>query len=287
MMPAEPGLAGAIAAATGSAVAATRPLAQGNTTWLTVHDLADGRRVVAKRGRPGARLDLEGWMLETLARRSCLPLPRVHLAEAALLVMDFVETSGGLDARSEIQAADLLAELHARPADRYGLERDTLIGPLGQANPRHDDWIVFFRDHRLLAMARRAFEERRLDLARMTRIEALAARLDEFIGVPGPPALIHGDLWSGNILVRDGTIAALIDPAIYCADPEIELAFTTLFGSFGDSFFRRYQEHRPLRPGFFEVRRDLYNLYPLLVHLRLFGASYLGGIDRTLRRLVG
>ena len=82
-------------------------------------------------------------------------------------------------------------------------------------------------------------------------------------------------------------VAAFVDPAIYFADAEIELAFGTLFATFGEEFFRRYVEHRPLAPGFFELRRDLYNLYPLLVHAVLFGGSYGESVDRTLRRLVG
>ena len=86
------------------------------------------------------------------------------------------------------------------------------------------------------------------------------------------------------MLVRDGRIAAFIDPAIYYADPEIELAFTTLFGTFGEAFFARYQEHRPLAPGFFEARREIYTLYPLLVHAALFGGGYTGSVARILER---
>lgn len=67
----------------------------------------------------------------------------------------------------------------------------------------------------------------------------------------------------------------------------MELAFTTLFGTFGEAFFRRYGALRPLRPGFFEVRRDLYDLYPPLVHVRLFGGSYTGAVARTVRRFAG
>ena len=100
------------------------------------------------------------------------------------------------------------------------------------------------------------------------------------------PSLIHGDLWTGNVLCHDSRIAGLVDPAIYHADAEIELAFATLFGTFGDAFFARYTEHRPLAPGFFEARRDLYNLYPLLVHTALFGGSYARSVDRTVRRFV-
>jgi len=85
--------------------------------------------------------------------------------------------------------------------------------------------------------------------------------------------------------VRDGRIAGFVDPAIYHADPEIELAFSTLFSTFGAPFFERYDEIRPLNPGFFEVRRELYILYPLLVHVHLFGGGYLGGVEATLKKL--
>lgn len=119
------------------------------------------------------------------------------------------------------------------------------------------------------------------------RIERLAARLDEWLVEPAAPALIHGDMWDGNIVHQDGRITGFIDPAIYCADPEIELAFATLFNTFGPAFFDRYQAPRPLAPGFFEARRDIYNLYPLLVHVRLFGAGYVGAVERTLARFGG
>ncbi len=86
------------------------------------------------------------------------------------------------------------------------------------------------------------------------------------------------------MLAKGGRISAFLDPAIYHADPEIELAFISLFNSFGDAFMRRYAEIRPIREGFFETRRDLYNLYPLLVHTYYFGGGYLGSVQRTLGR---
>src|SRR5690606_31505376 len=98
------------------------------------------------------------------------------------------------------------------------------------------------------------------------------------------PALIHGDLWTTNILAQDGRITGFLDPAIYYAHPEIELAFSTLFNTFDAPFFERYRQLRPLEPGFFETRRDIYNLYPLLVHVRLFGGGYVGALERFLRR---
>jgi len=273
--------------AAGTTIRRRYPFSTGNNCVLDMVELGDGRRLVAKRGPEGARLDLEGFMLAHLARCSAIPVPYVLHAEDTLLVMSYIETSGSLTESAEVHAADLIAALHKVQAPRYGFPRDTLIGPLPQPNPETEDWIAFFRDHRLLAMARTTHENERLDGGLLERIERLAERLPDLIGDPAPPTLIHGDLWGGNVLAYRGRIAGFIDPAIYHADPEIELAFSTLFGTFGESFFRRYQEHHPIRPGFFEVRRDLYNLYPLLVHVQLFGGSYAAAVDRTVRRLVG
>lgn len=278
-----------IAAATGSPVARISPLGGGTAAELLLAELADGRRVVAKRGHG---LAVEGFMLDHLARRSPLPVPRLHHAGDRLLVMDHVETAGGAgDAgagrRAQEHAAELVAALHGVAAPRYGFMRDTTIGPLAQPNGEEEDWIAFFRDRRLMHMARLAFSEARIAAGLLAGLERIAGRLEELIGEPTAPSLIHGDLWGGNVLVRGDRVAAFIDPAIYHADPEIELAFATLFGTFGDAFFRRYGEIRPLRPGFFELRRDLYNLYPLLVHARLFGAPYVGRVDGIVRRLGG
>lgn len=274
----------AVESASGSAVTGIRPLADGHNATLLVVTLADGRELVAKAGRG---LEPEGFMLRYLAERSELPVPAVHYCDDRLLLMDLVETVGAMSGSVEEHAADLIATLHGIEAPLYGFPRPTMIGPLPQPNDEATDWIDFFRDRRLLFMARAAYAEDRIDGELMERIDHLADRLHELIGPPAPPSLIHGDLWGGNVLVRGGRVAAFIDPALYHADPEIELAFSTLFGTFGERFFRRYAEHRPLRPGFFDTRRDLYNLYPLLVHVRLFGGAYVSSVDRIVRRFAG
>lgn len=258
-------------------------------TGLTL-ELADGRRLAVK-ARQGAgngqpSLDLEAFMLGELARLSDLPVPRVHHAEPDLLVMDFIDNDGGgITPSVERHAGELIAKLHASRRERFGYARDTLIGPLPQPNPETDEWVRFFRDHRLLFMARRAHAEGSLPSAMLARIERLAERIGDYLIEPAFPSLLHGDLWTGNVLVRGDRIAGVVDPAIYCGHPEIELAFATLFGTFGESFFAAYEELMPIEPGFHELRSSLYNLYPRLVHVRLFGAGYLDGIDGTLARL--
>ena len=132
-------------------------------------------------------------------------------------------------------------------------------------------------------MARECLKHNKLDARMMGRIQQLADKLDQLLLEPEHPSLIHGDMWTTNILVQNGRVTGFVDPALYYAHPEVELAFSTLFGTFGRPFFDRYNELRPLQPGFFEGRRDLYNLYPLLVHVRLF-TGYVGSVDRILHR---
>jgi fructosamine-3-kinase len=274
----------------GARVVETAPLPIGFGLVGLELRLADGRHLAVKaieeRGTRKATLDIEGYMLRELERLSEIPVPHVHHAESDLLVMDFIDNDGGgITPGVERHAAELIAALHATPRERFGYVRDTLIGPLPQPNPEANSWVPFFRDQRLLYMARQAHAEASLPSALFARIERLAERIGDYLVEPAYPSLLHGDLWTGNVLVRGDRIAGFVDPAIYCGHPEIELAFATLFGTFGEDFFAAYESLVPLEPGFHEVRRDIYNLYPRLVHVRLFGSGYLAGIDRTLAKI--
>ncbi len=250
-------------------------------------ELADGTRLVAKVGGSGG-LALEGWMLRYLAENSSLPVPGVIHASDRLLLLELLPTDGTIDEAAERDAARHLAALHRVTTERFGLERDTLIGPLPQPNPPSDRWLPFFAEQRLLYMGGLAVEAGQLPGAMLRRVEALAGRLDSWLDEPAVPSLVHGDMWTGNVLCRRGAggsrIAGFIDPAIYYGHSEIELAYATMFNTFGRAFFDEYQTIRPVAPGFFEARRDLYNLYPLLVHVRLFGGGYVGSVERILRR---
>lgn len=259
------------------------PLSGGCIGEVYAVDLDAGERVVVKHDASSeAKLDLEGYMLRFLADHSELPVPAVLFAEPDLLIMDFIEGDSRFSAKAEEHAAELLAALHDRRADHYGLDRATLIGGLHQPNPRTPSWIDFFREHRIMHMARKAHEENQIDAATLSRIDTFCTKLDDLLIKPPHPSLLHGDVWTTNVLAQGGRITAFIDPAVYYGDPEIELAFTTLFGTFGDAFFKRYHELHPIPGGFFDTRRDIYNCYPLLVHVRLFGSSYVSGINRVL-----
>ena len=276
-----------IAALTGSTVTALSPMPGGTFGALYTVDLADGGRLVAKTAETAeSTLAVEGWMLSYLAAHSALPVPAMHHADDALLLMDRLDAGGALDEDAQTHAADLIAALHGVRGNACGLERDTVIGPLPQDNTETPRWTDFLRDRRLMKMGRAAHGAGRLPDATLARLEAFCARIAEFVPDPDYPALLHGDLWTGNVLAHRGRISGFIDPAIYYGDPEMDLAFSTLFGTFGEAFFARYSEHRPLTPGFFPDRRDICNLWPLLVHARLFGGSYAAQVDGILRRFV-
>lgn len=274
-----------VGTALGRRARTARPLSGGSTVAVLEVEFADRSRAVVKSG-PG-HLSLEAWMLAELAQRTALPLPAVLHAADDLLVLERLANDGwGLDAAAEADAARHLAALHGRPCgDRFGYDRDTVIGRLPQPNPWTARWVDFFRDHRLLHMAEAGHREGTVSDTLRRRLEALAGRLERYLDEPPHPALLHGDVWTGNVLSSGGHITGFIDPALYIGHPEIELAFATLFDTLGQPFFDVYTEMLPLDAGFFELRRDIYTIYPLLVHVRYWDVAYARPIEATLRRL--
>lgn len=270
--------------ATGSSVVERASLSGGCVGDVSLVSLADGRRLVVKAG--GAEVQVEGRMLRYLAARTELPVPGVVVSEGGVLAMGYVEAGRGGDRASvERHAAELLAGLHSHSDGRgYGFEWETVIAGLPQPNGWERNWADFYGQKRVLHMARLARDAGRVDAGLVRRVERLCGKLDALIGETDAPALVHGDVWSGNVIAGDGEVASFIDPAIYFADREVELAFITMFNTFGRAFFDRYDELMPIRAGFFEERKDLYLLYPLLVHARLFGGGYVSSVEGVLSR---
>jgi fructosamine-3-kinase len=277
----------AIEHALSARVLAAAPLSGGCVGEVYCVTLDGAPAVVAKVEAPGAgALACEGWMLRYLATHTALPAPRVLLEAEGLLVMEKLEgATGAGDDNAQRHAAELLAALHSVTADRFGMERDTRIGGLVQANGWIDSWPEFFAQRRLRNMADQARAAGRLDEHTRTRVLRVADRLDRLLEAPAPPSLVHGDVWSGNVLSQGGRITGFIDPALCYAHAESELAFITLFATFGAPFFDRYQQLRPIAPGFFGRRSVVYNLFPLLVHVRLFGGGYTTQLEASLDQI--
>lgn len=171
-----------------------------------------------------------------------------------------------------------LARLHASaPAGaQFGWGRSNWIGSLPQDNQPATSWAEFWRDRRLAPQLRRARDQQGVGAASVASVEraiALTSKGLEDVD-HGPPHLLHGDLWGGNAFSGPGGDPVLIDPAVYLGHGEVDLAMTELFGGFGEEFYQGYAEEATVTTGYRAYRRDLYQLYYLLVHVSLFGPQY-------------
>ena len=162
---------------------------------------------------------------------------------------------------------------------------DNYIGSTPQVNGWLDDWLAFFRERRLRPQMELAARNGHLPAGRRRALEGFMGRLDELLGgVPRRPALLHGDLWGGNMIADPSGQPVLIDPAVYYGDREADLAMTALFGGFSSAFYAAYNEVYPLADGWRE-RFRIYNLYHLLNHLNLFGEGYGAQVDAVIGKM--
>jgi protein-ribulosamine 3-kinase len=225
--------------------------------------------------------------LELLRKADELHIPEVlehgRVGQRAFLLMEYI--------RSRPNKSDYwqdfgrkLAALHRHTQSQFGLSHNNFIGSLPQSNEPMDNWVDFFIEKRLNVQLGLARYNELIDEGFVKKVKSIFPKLNEILPEE-PPALLHGDLWSGNVMTDEKGEVCLIDPAVYYGHREAELAFTQLFGGFEQAFYKSYQEAYPLQPGF-ESRRDIYNMYPLLVHVNLFGTSYLSGVKRTMERLI-
>ena len=224
--------------------------------------------------------------LKALGQAKALRVPRVQASgsverEGYLLVewLPLGRNSSGAAAR----LGEALARQHLMRRPRFGWPRSNFIGATPQFNREGDDWLGFFREQRLGFQLRLAAEDGHRGL--QDSAATLVAGLPKlFAGYTPHPALLHGDLWSGNwgVLADGGPV--VFDPAVYCGDRESDIAMTELFGGFPAEFYAAYRMHAPLDPGYV-VRRGLYQLYHVLNHLNLFGEGYLGQAQGLIDRL--
>jgi fructosamine-3-kinase len=283
-------LKAALASALGSEIATARGLAGGDINRAYEVALLDGRRLFVKTNErsPRGMFAAEARGLAWLAEARALRIPEVVAVAAPddprqFLVLELVPT--GAPARDfDEELGKGLAALHRRGAPGFGLEHDNFIGSLPQANAPVRSWPEFYRVRRLEAQLRRAADGGRASSTMRQGFGRLFRVLDELCGPAEPPARLHGDLWGGNLLCDDRGAPCLVDPAVYGGNREIDLAMMRLFGGFGARVFDAYDEAWPLSDGHGE-RVSLYQLYPLMVHVNLFGGSYIHAVEAALERL--
>jgi fructosamine-3-kinase len=274
----------------GSAVVSGSSRTGGGVDGAARVQLADGRKLFVKvharppRGMYGCEAEGLRWLAETGA----LPVAEV------LAVSDGEDGGPAFIALALIESAPRardyeerlgrgLAALHRSGAPSFGFARDNFIAVLAQDNSTAPDWPTFYAQRRLLPQLELAARHGRASKAMRAGIERVCARMPELCGPPEPPARLHGDLWAGNAIANERGEPVLIDPAVYGGHREIDLAMMQLFGGFGARCFAAYDEAYPLAPGH-EERVGLYQLYPLLVHVNLFGGGYAASVERIAQR---
>lgn len=259
-------------------VAAVTGVPEGKLTRLAGGDLSEVLLVPRPSGRAvakgGPATGTEAAMLRALAGAG-VPVPSVEGEHEGVLLLEYVENDRLFSPAAWADIGTVLRRLHGHRGDNYGWPVDYRLGSVDLDNRPAADWPGFWGERRLIATASV------LDRPWRARVERVAQRLPELLPDAPAPALLHGDLWSGNILVNGGRLAALIDPACYHGDADADLAMLSLFDTPPPEFWDAYGA--PM-PGWRE-RRIVYQLFPALVHLRLFGSGYAPMVDRMLSAL--
>jgi hypothetical protein len=195
------------------------------------------------------------------------------------LIMDHIEQGSKLN---WAVFGEKLAQLHQIEGNYFGLDHNNYIGSLEQNNKEIKEWCEFYTNNRLLALTSKARDQGLFEKKHCLWVEKLCQRLDILIP-PCNPSLIHGDLWTGNLLIHASGHPVLIDPAVYYGHPEMDWAMLSLFGSYPEEAMDVYLNVNPLEKGL-NGRKDIHQLYPLLVHLILFGSNYLSKVESTLKK---
>jgi fructosamine-3-kinase len=283
----KPALRGAVEAALGRAVATATPLSGGDINDAYRVTLAGGDAVFVKANDHAdpAMFPAEARGLAWLEEARALRIPRVLAVSAPDAKEPFLALEL-LESRAKVRDFDErlgrgLAALHRHGAPSFGLSYDNFIGRLPQSNRERKSWPDFYREARLSPQLELARKNGRATARLQRGFEALFARLPGLLGDEEPPARVHGDLWGGNLHVDDRGEPCLIDPAPYGGHREMDLAMMRLFGGFAARTFAAYEEAFPLAPGHDE-RVSVYQLYPLMVHVNLFGGGYGASVERAL-----
>jgi len=272
--------------ALGVSVRALRQVGGGDINDAYCATLDDGKRVFVKTrvDAPSGMYEREAEGLSWLAEAKSLQVPEVLAVSDALLVLPWIER-GPRAADFDEQLGRGLCLLHRAGAPSFGFADDNFIANLPQAKGELDSWSEFYRVRRLEPMVARALASGELESSDAMGFDRLYVRLDELVGPRERAARLHGDLWSGNVYGNASGAPVLIDPAVYGGHREIDLAMLQLFGAPTPRFFAAYDDVMPRASGH-EDRVALYQLYPLLVHVNLFGGAYLSQLRSALRKYV-
>ena len=226
--------------------------------------------------------------LEIIGKTGTIKVPKVVAYSVfnhnQILILEWIE-SGIKDERFLRRFGEQLAALHQCQGKQFGLDHDNFMGSVPQQNTGSPNWSPFFIQNRLQPMLKRCFDKGLLTLTDLQLFQKTELLLHNFFKETQPPILLHGDLWSGNYMCNKEGEPVLIDPAIYYGHPAVDLGMTTLFGGFDAPFYESYNHHLPL-PAHHKQQWEICNLYPLLIHLYLFGSGYLGSIRQTLKAFV-
>jgi protein-ribulosamine 3-kinase len=231
--------------------------------------------------------EAEGRGLSVLHDAKAIHIPKVlavgETNDEQFIVLELIEASHQSKDYWETLGHQLAA-LHRHTNTHFGLDHQNYIGSLRQYNDFADNWINFFIEKRLIVQLELASANGHADASLLKKFDRLFQMLPSIFPKESP-ALLHGDLWSGNLITDNFGNPCLIDPAVYYGHREAELAFTTLFGGFDKKFYEAYQEAFPMGKRFDE-RVDIYNLYPLLVHVNLFGGHYVNQVKSILNSIL-
>lgn len=223
--------------------------------------------------------------LDTIRKTQTIAVPEVifygDFEKESFLVLEWIDNKRP-STRGSVLLGEQLAKMHQYTANEFGAGADNYMGSLAQSNRSHKSWSEFFIEERLKPIIKIGLSKGLINNQDTDEFHQLYGRLPSLFEEE-KPSLIHGDLWSGNYLVSTEDKPYLIDPTITYGNREFDIAMTSLFGGFSNEFYEAYQYHFPLQQGW-QQRIDLWNLYPLLIHLNLFGVSYVGQVRDCLRQ---